>query len=102
MTVTKAKATKVLNAVRAQCGDGVLEGDVGPELKKDWDWLGSGHPAPYSIVWEEGPFEWAYLFPHGGIEEEFGFRRKDVSGKIPAGVFCEAITSWAVAIVADD
>jgi hypothetical protein len=24
------------------------------------------------IVWEEGPFEWPFAFPHGGVNEDYG------------------------------
>lgn len=95
---TKAQATKVLNALRRQCAAWIDEGDTGPELKRDWDWTGSGDPARWSIVWEEGPFQWSYLFPFGGRDEEFGFKLADVSDAVPEGFFVEAITSWAVAL----
>lgn len=96
--VTKADATKVLNALKRQQRAYIGAGYTPPVLVRDWDWMGTGHAARWSIVWEEGPFEWAHLFPHGGIEEEFGFKIEDVSERMPSGVFAEPITSWAVAV----
>jgi len=68
-----------------------------PEIRMDFDWLGhGGHP---SIIWEDGgPYEWAYLFPFGGRDEEFGGVVKDVSDMLPKGWYAEAITSWAIGI----
>jgi len=98
---TKAQATKVLNAVRAQCKGSILPGDSGPKLVRDWkfyDW----DTTRWSIVWEEGPYQWTYTFPHGGIEEEFGSRLKDVSDRLPAGVWTEACNSFALSVQLDD
>jgi hypothetical protein len=114
---SKEQATQVLVAVRRQVGgtrassysprqgkeDLFKEafGD-GPKLVENWNWRGEltdvSNGSTWSIVWEEGPFEWAYLFPHGGVEEEFGFRRQDVSSLIPDGVFAEPITSWSIGV----
>lgn len=96
---TKAEATKVLSAVR-RAFKPWLDGNDGPKLIENWDWLGAGadYTTRWSIVWEEGPFEWAYLFPFGGIDSEFGFRVKDVSEAIPDGFYSEAITSWAIGL----
>ncbi len=94
---TKAQATKVLNAVKKQCAAWIDEGDTGPKLVRDWDWTGHGS-ARWSIVWEEGPYQWSYLFPFGGIDEEFGFKLPDVSAAIPEGFYSEAITGWAIGL----
>jgi hypothetical protein len=96
--VTKREATRALNALKAARYHPEAFANP-PVLMRDWDWLGHGNPARWSIVWEEGPFEWAHMFPFGGIEEEFGMRIKDVSDRMPEGVHSEAITSWAVALV---
>jgi hypothetical protein len=100
--ITKAQAQKFLTAVRKQCKAALPTGSDlrgGPTLVKDWDWSGYG-AAPWSIVWEEGPYDWAILFPYGGIEEEFGCRVADVSANLPEGFYAEAITSWAVGLYA--
>lgn len=68
--------------------------------------IDAGYPRPslvngersFFISWEEGPYEWAYLFPFGGIEEEFGFRVADVSGQVPKGLLIEPINSYSVGI----
>ncbi len=93
---TKAQATKVLNAVKRQ-HRAYLTDRCQPKLMRDWDFLGYGSTR-WSIVWEEGPYDWAYLFPYGGIEPEFGFRLADVSAAIPEGFYAEAITSWAIGL----
>lgn len=96
---SESTCLQVLAAVRKQCTGAILESDEGPKLVMDFDRLGNGaHPA---IVWEEGPYEWTYLFPYGGIEEEFGTRVPDVSKMLPVGVFCEPDTAWALSICND-
>ena len=95
--ITKRQAEGVLAAVKRQCAAWLDDNGNGPALMRDWDWTGYGG-ARWSVVWEEGPYDWAYLFPFGGIEEEFGFRVKDVSSAIPVGFYAEAITSWAIGI----
>lgn len=94
--VRKADALKVLALVRKVYG---IKGDAdwGPKLVKDWDWTGYG-PAPYAIIWEGGPYDWAVYFPFGGIEEEFGRKLPDVSDLVPKDVFCEAVTGWALGL----
>lgn len=109
MKVTEKQAQRVLAAVREQCA-GWLDPDkpdTGPKLVMDFDWTGTG--ARPAIVWEGGPFEWTYQFPYGGVDEEATgllqefkpggrIERKDVSGKIPKGVWTEACTAWALSI----
>lgn len=93
---SKTVCQKVLAAIIAQNKGYIAAGGEPPTLVMDFDWTGSGpHPA---VVWEGGPYEWTYLFPHGGIEEEFGTRVSDVSARIPAGWHTEPITSWAIGI----
>jgi hypothetical protein len=101
--LTREQAEQVVAAVRRQvagdCTDDEFRkafGD-GPQLMENWDYLGDGGHR-WAVVWEEGPFEWAHLFPYGGIEEEFGFRLADVSAAIPDGWYSEAITSWSVGL----
>lgn len=109
--ITREQADAVLAAVVKQrhftaeeaaaefAESGIRLTGEGPKVIMDWTWVGPT-PTP-SIVWEEGPFEWAHLFPYGGIEEEFGFKVKDVSGDLPAGVHIEAATSWALHLYVD-
>lgn len=99
--VTKAEATKTLNAVKRMFRSYIRPGSTGPTLIKDWNW-GWNYPTDYAwaIVWEEGPYDWAHLFPYGGIDEEFGFRHNEV--EIPDGVWTECITGWAIAVYPKD
>jgi hypothetical protein len=99
---TKAEAQKAFNAlVKAWGGKkGVNETFANPpKLLRNWNFLGPAYD--WAIVWEEGPYEWAHLFPYGGIDEEFGLRVPDMSDRTK-GVHIEAITSWAVAIYPRD
>lgn len=96
--VTRREAEQVLAAVKRQCKTWLGEGSTPPVLRENWSWTGPTYA--WAIIWEEGPYEWTYLFPHGGIEEEFGFNLKAVN--LPAGVWTEAITSWAIAIYPKD
>ena len=85
--VTRAKAQKVLTAVRASFG--VAAGEEGPALVMAWDWTGRGaHPA---IVWEGGPYDWAILASGGG-RDEWGLVHQPV--EVP-GTFLEPVTGWA-------
>lgn len=93
VAVTKRDAQRVLAAVIKQCPTG----GTPPTLVKDYETWGGG-VAPYAILWEEGPYDWPYLFPYGGVDEEFGFKVPDVSATIPTGVFAEALNNWSVAI----
>lgn len=99
--VRKADAVKVLAAVKKAFAGALPANDpdnlYGPKLVKDWDWTGSG-PAPYAIIWEGGPYDWAVYFPYGGIDPEFGSKIADVSSEVPKDVFCEAVTGWALGL----
>jgi len=97
--ITKSQAERVLAAVARQAKAWVTE-TCHPVLVQDWQWM--DNPAPLAVVWEEGPYDWAYLFPHGGTEEEFGSRIPDVSARLPQNVFCEAVTGWSIAIYPND
>ena len=87
-TVTKAKAKKVLAALKRQQKSAIGAGATPPVLT-----YADGFP---QIIWEEGPYEWTYLFPYGGTDAEFGFSVVEV--EIPEGVFVEAQTTYSVGI----
>jgi hypothetical protein len=95
-TITRKDAEKVLAAILEQHAWAKEPGFDQPIIVEDWAW--DGGPAPFAIVWEGGAFEWTYLFPYGGIDAEFGTKTKDVSSKIPADIYVEPITSWALGI----
>jgi hypothetical protein len=99
--ITSSMANRTLAAVKKQWGE-IADGDLGPKLIKDWDW--DGKPIDYAIVWEEGPFEWSYLFPNGGrmSEWDISFTLPDVSAKVPAQVFAESVTSWSIGLYRED
>jgi hypothetical protein len=65
-----------------------------PKVIMDWDY----GPA---IVWEEGPYDWSSMFVEMAAgykvrDTEFGFTRTPV--KIPAGIFIEPATSYAISM----
>jgi hypothetical protein len=97
MKVTKETARKVLALLRSQHGCKADDPCV-PTLVEKWNWfdMADRYVADYSIVWEEGPHNWTYHFPHGGVMEEFGHRAEDVSDELDAlGVLVEPATGWA-------
>ncbi len=95
--VSKSNAEKVLKAVEKAFASWLTDDGIGPTLAMDYDsGFGSG-PGPV-IYWEEGPYEWSYLFPDGGIDEEFGFETKSVRDQIPDSVFVESATSYSIAL----
>lgn len=94
--VTEKQAQRCKAALVKQLGSDAERAKIIP----DWDW--SSGPVDFAIVWEEGPFEWAHMFPRGGRDEEFGFTVKDVSNATPNVVYIEPITSWAVGLYRED
>lgn len=104
--VRKADAEKVLAEVKRIYA---VEADdpSQPTLVQDFDWLG-GSLAPYAVVWEEGPYDWALLATSGGVDQELtslmaGYLKPGAviereAIKQPDGVFCEPITAWALGI----
>lgn len=99
--VTRKDAEKVLAALKKQHPDETYP----PQIVENWNW--TGRPTRWAIVWEEGPYEWAYTFPFGGLNEEAtalaqefipGAVIEDPVVEIPDHLFTEAITSWAIGI----
>lgn len=119
MSVTREQAEAVLEAVKERYRSYWETGDKyapqPPKLVENWDWLDSG-PTAWAIVWEEGPFEWAYRATSGGFDEEAALLIADAIGPeatreraragdfteqpvaVPAGVWLEPVTTWAVGI----
>lgn len=115
MTVAREQAEAVLAAVRAKYATHIGEdSEYGPTLIENWHWL--SEPTPWAIVWEGGPFEWAYRFSSGGFDDEvyslaaaiFGdtaegrSRATGMATEPPAddipGVFIEPINHWALGL----
>lgn len=49
------------------------------------------------VYWEEGPYQWTFSFPYGGIDQEFGTVLEDVSDLLHEDIeFVEADTSYSV------
>lgn len=112
-TVTREKADQVLVAVKQRYPG--ADGAYGPELVKDWQYLND--PTPWAIVWEDGPFEWAYTALSGGVDEEVAAlaaeftdtAQRQVIDRVSQvepiqvdGVFLEPVTSWAIGIYPED
>lgn len=99
--VTRKDAEKVLAALNTQ-----YPGEKYPaQIIENWNW--TGRPVRFAIVWEEGPYEWAYRFPFGGIDEESTSLLRELlpiatvasrAVEIPDHLFVEPVTSWAVGI----
>lgn len=110
MTVTREQARQALEATKLQFALHVEDApEYGPKLIENWDWLESG-PTPWAIVWEDGPYEWAYRAQEGGMDEEATILARDIAELAtvtletpaaplwPVGVFAEPVTSWAVGL----
>jgi hypothetical protein len=86
MRPTKREAEKVLEAVFARYkkyGAAISPTYWGPTLKMDWDWAhNDGWP---SLIWEEGPYDWAIEIACSDIE-------------LPKGVWLEPVNSWSLSI----
>jgi hypothetical protein len=76
--VTKKQAEQVFSEIKKKYKAYIYEGSA-PTLVKNFEW-GCG-PVEYAIVWDGGPYEWAYN-AHTKVE----------------GIYTEPYTSWAVAI----
>lgn len=93
MTVTLKKAEKYAAAIGKKFG---AEEGYGPEVLVGEQYYG----APFTVVWEEGPYEWTFLFQElaAGYEAqdpEFGFTYKPFAS-LPAGVYAEAYAGYSL------
>jgi hypothetical protein len=92
-TITRKDAERFLAAAKRQFAPYITD-DNQPKLVEDWDW----NSARYSIVWEEGPYDWAVYFPYSGPDMDFGGDFPDASAGLPTHLYAEATTSWAVGL----
>lgn len=84
--VTPEQGQQALDMIKKYYGSYLTAGYSEPKLIMDWDWYGET-PTP-SIVWEEGPYDWA--IEYGGNHNRF-----------PKGVYGEPWNGWALALVSD-
>jgi hypothetical protein len=84
--LTEQQAQQALEMVK-QYFRVYIDKDNSPKLIMDWDWFGTG-PSP-SIVWEEGPYEWAIQYT--GEHNRF-----------PKGVYGEPATNWALSLYPEE
>ena len=97
---TKAQVRGVIDAIKDQMGFDPADAELWASAYGDGPQV---HPSePDLIIWEEGPYAWTYLFPHGGIEEEFGGRRRNVESLLDPAVWVEAQTSYSVRVIRHD
>lgn len=109
--ITKAQATKAYRAICERLGEEpqpVADGTLGnrwaysgkPTLVRDWDWTG----ARWSVVWEEGPYDWT-MGLNGGFTEA-SYMVAEARGTAPKpepvldlpGIMLEPVTGWAVGL----
>lgn len=109
--VTKAQAEKVLKQVRMAFAEYLGDEPYGTPTLRDHnhECLDSGC---WSIDWEEGPFEWAIRFPHGGLdwetyqglldagapEEVAKLRATTLAVEVPSRVFVEPINTYTLGL----
>lgn len=89
-----------LVAVLTTLADGTPRAETPqPVLVENFEFT-AGMPAPFAIVWEEGPYEWAYAAMHGGVDQEFG---GTIAAATPVpGVTTEAYTTFAIGIYPEE
>ena len=93
MAVTLKKAEKYAAAIGKKFG---AEEGFGPQVLVGAQYYG----APFTVVWEEGPYEWTILFQElaAGYEAqdpEFGCKYQPFTN-LPKGVYAEVYSSYAL------
>lgn len=104
MPITRLQAEKSLTAVIEKFSAYTEDGSNLPVLVESWTDSGD-----WAICWEEGPFEWALLANHGGVDEElaslgeeFGYTPQPLAPVVwPKGVFGEPYYSFVLALYKD-
>jgi hypothetical protein len=104
---TKAQAKKVLTQVKKQRKTYLAAGYPPPRLTNERLFNWQSEKPGWTIVWEEGPYEWAIQFPYGGttdweLADAGNFPIPNVIDAMPEGVWSEAHTTWAIGIYSDD
>lgn len=101
--VTRKQAEQALAAIKEQFKTYIAAGYDGPELIENWEPWWNSSTIPFVIMWEEGPFEWAYSAKDGGIDEELSSlmgERVDTPAATswPEGIWMEPATTYCVAL----
>lgn len=98
---TTAAAERVKQAIIDQWSYGFEydeELDLGPIWNEDRILLIEREGRGVEVCWEEGPYQWTYSFPWGGVSE-FGFEIPEVEVPgLQAGDDYEAQTSYSVIV----
>jgi hypothetical protein len=108
--ITKAKAEECLTAVKTHFAAAIEAGMDPPVLYEP-----GFHTSAWSIAWDGGPYEWAILAFHGGIDEDTyelaanegvsPERAREIARvaacPVPAGVFVEPVSSWCLGLYLD-
>lgn len=103
--VSRKQAEQALAAIKEQFKTyiEVYGEEYGPKLIEDWEPHWNDRTIDFVIMWEEGPFEWAYNAKDGGIDEELSSmagQRMDIPAATtwPEGIWMEPATSYCVAL----
>lgn len=101
--ITAADAEKVRKLIMKRFKSWIAADYPEPKVIENYD----GRPGQFVIMWEEGPFEWAYYGTLGSMkyaerDPEFGFRLPIVP--VPdslSHVFTEPVNTYTVALYLD-
>jgi len=96
--VTKRQAEQALRTVQKKWQGYVDAGSTPPALQQR-----EGH---WTIVWEEGPFDWTTLASLGGVNEELAYELRESGLKapmeepleMPEGVYSEPWNGWQLGL----
>lgn len=105
-TSIRVLAQRALREVKRTFAAYLDDDGNGPVLLKDWGTI-SGSEAPYAIVWEGGPHDWASMATAGGVDEEVTTLLRQVRPHAEPvrydaieveGAFLEPYTSYALGV----
>lgn len=99
--ITRAQAVASLESVKKQFNAYIQAGYAPPVLMEDFD------GKDFVLVWEEGPYEWTYLCPQGGHDEELSAEAGmamswDPAPDWPEGVWAEPVNHYSLALYPED
>lgn len=107
--ITRKQAEQALAAIKQQYASylGSDGEEYGPKLVENWEPFWNDRTIAFVIMWEEGPFEWAYSAKDGGLDEELSSlvgQRMDTPAATtwPQGVWLEPATSYCVGLYPQD